>query len=132
MKNLVILLFLAVILAAGGCMKDPTSERFDLLIDHIWTSDSLLADGVEAGGVGQTLEMFNGDIIFNRDGTGTFGQFSGEWTLADNDESLVIESSSLPVPSLATHIVELKPTSLKVTLTWGMPAMNIRMTFIPK
>jgi len=133
MKNIVLLLFLAAIFAAGSCKKDTTSERFDLLIAHMWTSDSLLANGVDAGGAGQPLEIFKGDVMFYRDGTGTFGQFSGEWTLADNDESLVIISSSLPIPSLATHIVELTQSSLKVTFNYpSQPPLSIRMTFKPK
>jgi hypothetical protein len=134
MKNLVLLMLLALIFAAGACKKDKTSERFDLLTAHIWTSDSLLANGVDASGAGQPLEIFKGDVQFNRDGTGTFGQFSGEWLLADNDQSLVIESSSLPlVDYVATHIVELTQTSLKVTFDYpSQPPLSIRMTFKPK
>jgi hypothetical protein len=133
MKNIVLLLFLAVIFAAGACKKDKTSDRFDLLTAHVWTSDSLLANGVDASGPGQPLEIFKGDVQFNKDGTGTFGQFSGTWTLADNDQSLVIESSSLPnIDYLATHIAELTETSLKVTLSYPSPPIDIRMTFKPK
>lgn len=134
MKNIVLLLFLAAIFAAGACKKETTSKRFELLTAHIWTSDSLLANGVDASGAGQPLEIFKGDIMFYKDGTGTFGQFSGEWTLADNDESLVIESSFLPIVDyLSTHIVELTQTSLKVTFSYpSNPPLNIRMTFKPK
>lgn len=133
MKKIVILMFLVAVFAAGACNKEKTSERFDLLTAHVWTSDSLLANGVDASGEGQPLALFKGDAEFNEDGTGTFGLFSGEWMLVDNDESLVIESTALPVPSLATHIVELTQTSLKVTFTYpSVPPLNIRMTFKPK
>jgi len=133
MKKIVLLMFLVAVFAAGACKKEKTSDRFDLLTAHIWTSDSLLLNGVDASGPGEKLEIFKGDVQFNKDGTGTFGQFSGTWSLADNDQSLVIESPSLPdIDYLSTHIVELTQTSLKVTISYLSPPMDIRMTFKPK
>jgi len=131
MKRFVLLMFLAAVFAAGACKKEKTSERFDLLTAHVWTSDSLLVNGEDASGPGEPLEIFKGDVQFNKDGTGTFGQFSGTWTLADNDQSLGIESSALPTPYLSTHIVELTQASLKVTFSYPSPPMDIRMTFKP-
>ena len=73
-------LVFSIILIAGlfACKKnDPNSPNFINLTNHIWQSDSLLANGEEAGGPGQMLEKFNGDAIFNKDGTGVFGQYEG-------------------------------------------------------
>ncbi len=132
MKKVILILFPAVIIMAASCGKDKQSERFELLTAHVWTSDSLLAGGVDASGSGQMLEKFKGDVTFNDDGTGSFGQYSGTWMFADNETSLSIASPDLPFP-LTTHIVELKTTSLKVTFTYpGVTPVNVRMTFRPK
>jgi hypothetical protein len=132
MKNIVPWLFIAALVYATSC-KEKTSERFDLLTSHAWTSDSLLADGIDASGSGELLEKFKGDIVFRMDGSGTFGQYTGTWMFVDNQSSLVIESPDLAVP-LTTHIVELTSTSLKVTFTYTTLEgnKNIRMTFKPK
>jgi hypothetical protein len=125
-------LFIAALVYATSC-KEKTSERFDLLTSHAWTSDSLLADGIDASGSGELLEKFKGDIVFRVDGSGTFGQYTGTWMFVDNQSSLVIESPDLAV-ALTTHIVELTSTSLKVTFTYTTLEgnKNIRMTFKPK
>ena len=132
MKNIVPWLLITVLVCATSC-KEKTSERFDLLTSHAWTSDSLLADGVDASGVGELLEKFKGDIVFRVDGSGTFGQYTGTWMFVDNQTNLVIESPELAA-ALTTHIVELTNTSLKVTFVY--PTLegnkNIRMTFKPK
>ncbi len=132
MKNIVPLLFIVALVYATSC-KEKTSERFDLLTSHAWTSDSLLADGVDAGGIGGLLEKFKGNIVFRVDGSGTFGQYTGTWMFVDNQTGLVIESPDLAVP-LTTHIAELTSTSLKVTFTFTTLEGNksIRMTFKPK
>jgi hypothetical protein len=133
MKNIVIWVLLAGLLFAAACNKDQSSSRFDLLTSHLWTSDSLLADGIDASDPGEILEKFKGDVVFNKDGTGTFGQFSGTWQFVDNETNLAISSPELTF-TLTTHIVELTETSLKVTFSYqtleGMK--NIRMTFKPK
>ena len=133
MRNIVIWLLLAGLVFAAACSKDKTSDRFDLLTSHTWTSDSLLADGVDASDPGELLEKFKGDIIFNKDGTGTFGQYTGTWMFVDNETNLAISSPELTF-TLTTHIVELTKTSLKVTFLYPTleGTKNIRMTFKPK
>jgi hypothetical protein len=122
-----------LLIILSSCGKEQETDRFTLLTAHVWTSDSLLANGVDASGPGETLEKFKGDATFNKDGTGTFGQYSGTWMLVDNDASLAISSPDLPVPSIATTIAELTSTSLKVTFVYPVPvSLNIRMTFKPK
>lgn len=132
MKNIVPWLLITVLVCATSC-KEKTSERFDLLTSHAWTSDSLLADGVDASGQGELLEKFKGDIEFNVDGSGTFGQYTGTWMFVDNQTNLVIESPELAA-ALTTHIVELTNKSLKVTFVYPTleGSKNIRMTFKPK
>lgn len=133
MKNVVLLLIITALIVASSCGKEKDSDRFTLLTSHAWASDSLLADGVDASGPGEKLEKFKGDATFNKDGTGTFGQYLGTWMLVDNDANLAISSPDLPVPSIATTIVELTSTSLKVTFIYpDLVPLNIRMTFKPK
>jgi hypothetical protein len=132
MKKVLYCLLIAALISAASCGKNKTSERFNLLTSHIWTSDSLLVNGIDASGSGQTLEKFKGDAKFNEDGTGYFGQYIGTWMFVDNETNLAIDSPDLLSP-LTTHIVELTETSLKVTLTYTIPTtINIRMTFKPK
>ena len=133
MRNIVILLLLAGLMFAAACNKDKTSDRFSLLTSHVWTSDSLLADGEDASGPGEILEKFKGDVIFEEDGSGTFGQYTGTWMLVDNETNLAINSPELTF-TLTTHIVELTKTSLKVTFSYPTleGSKNIRMTFKPK
>jgi len=124
---------LAGLLFASACNKDTTSDRFDLLTSHAWTSDSLLADGIDASDPGEILEKFKGDVVFNKDGSGTFGQYTGTWQFVDNETNLAISSPELTF-TLTTHIAELTKTSLKVTFTYPTleGTKNIRMTFKPK
>lgn len=132
MKKILFLLLPGMLLLAAACGKDRQSERFELLTAHVWTSDSLLADGVDASGTGGILEKFKGDVTFRKDGTGTFGQYNGTWAFTDDETNLAIDSPDLPF-TLTTHIVELKTTSLKVTLTYpGVTLIAVRMTFKPK
>jgi len=132
MKNIVIWLLLSGLLLIAACTKEKGSARFDLLTSHTWTSDSLLANGVDASDPGEILEKFKGDIIFKKDGTGTFGQYSGTWMFADNETNLTINSPELSF-ALTTHIVVLTSVSLKVTFTYpGATPTDIRMTFKPK
>ncbi len=135
MKNLALLLFISLSVAIISCNKDSESERFKLLTDPVWKSDSLLANGVNAGGPGGVLEKFNGRVKFNKDGTGTFGVYEGTWRFAYKETQIVIETDSLPIP-LTTKIAELNAASLKITtsypnLTTGI-TINIRMTFKPE
>ena len=126
---------LGLVVAFSSCSKEKVSEQFTLLTGHAWTSDSLLANGVDASGPGQMLELFSGDARFNKDGTGTFGQYTGTWMFADNETSLAISSVDLPI-TISTHIDELTSVSLKVSFVYPgvppLPPTNIRMTFKPK
>ncbi len=132
MKKLLPLFILLVIVIASSCDKDKASDRFTLLTSHAWTSDSLLANGVDASDPGEMLALFKGDASFNKDGTGTFGQYSGTWMFTDSETNLAITSPDLPF-TLTTHIVELTQASLKVTFSYpGQPPTNIRMTFKSK
>jgi len=132
MKNIVIWLLFAGLVFIVACNKEKASDRFTLITSHTWTSDSLLADGVDASDPGETLEKFKGDIVFKKDGTGTFGQYTGTWMFTDNEANLAITSPDLPF-ALTTHIVVLTAVSLKVTFTYpGVTPQDIRMTFKPK
>ncbi|HUX94284.1 MAG TPA: hypothetical protein VMV47_01015 [Bacteroidales bacterium] len=135
MKNLVLLFILTIFFAIFSCKKDSESERFKLLTDPTWASDSLLANGVDASGPGDILEKFKGTVKFNKDGTGTFGVYEGKWRFVYDETQIVIETDSLPIP-LTTKIAELTAASLKITtsypnLTTGI-TINIRMTFKPE
>jgi hypothetical protein len=132
MKNPLLFLLMAITIIVLSCNKEKVSDRFTLLTSHTWTSDSLLADGVDASDPGEMLALFKGDARFNEDGTGTFGQYSGTWMFTDNETNVAITSPDLPF-ALTTHIVELTRTSFKVTFTFpGTTPTNIRMTFKPK
>jgi len=132
MKRTLLLFMLMMTIIASSCNKDKESERFTLLTSRTWTSDSLLANGVDASDPGEMLALFKGDADFNKDGTGTFGQYTGTWMFTDNETNVAITSPDLPF-ALTTHIVELTAVSFKVTFTFpGLIPANIRMTFKPK
>ncbi|MBE0667074.1 MAG: hypothetical protein IH593_05295 [Bacteroidales bacterium] len=132
MKNLLLFLLMTITIIVSSCNKEKASDRFTLLTSHTWTSDSLLANGVDASDPGEMLALFKGDASFNEDGTGTFGQYTGTWMFTDNETNVAITSPDLPF-ALTTHIVELTRTSFKVTFTFpGVTPTNIRMTFKPK
>ncbi len=134
MKNLILLLVISGCFYMISCKKDSQSENFKLLTDPVWTSDSLLVNGVDASGSGGLLENFKGDAKFNTDYTGTFGDYTGTWRFALNETQIVITTDSLPLP-LTTQIVELTTASLKIKTSFpviqGIP-LNIRMTFKAK
>jgi hypothetical protein len=127
----------AVLVILFSCNKDDDkSERFRFLTEAVWQSDSLLINGFDASGPGQLLEPFKGEAVFNTDGTGEFGTYTGTWRFAQNETELVITSDDLAFP-LATKIVELTATSLKITTVFTNPLepeipLNIRMTFKAK
>ncbi len=132
MKRPLLLFMLVMTLIVSSCNKDKESDRFTLLTSHTWTSDSLMANGVDASDPGGMLALFKGDADFNEDGTGNFGQYTGTWMFTDNETNLAITSPDLPF-ALTTHIAELTAVSLKVTFTYpGLIPSNIRMTFKPK
>lgn len=136
MKNLALLLIVSACLYFASCKKDSQSEAFKFLTSHVWVSDSLLVNGLDASGPGGMLELFKGDAKFNEDGTGYFGTYEGTWRFANNETQIVINSPLLPI-TLSTIIAQLTSTSLKVTTSYPNPAnplypVKIRMTFKAK
>lgn len=138
MKKLGVLIIFTGALFVLSCEKesDEVSDRFNLLTGTVWLSDSLLVNGVDGSYPGGPLENFKGEAIFNEDGTGTFGIYTGTWKFEQNETVLKITSPSLLIV-LTTQIVELTATSLKITTTYPNSAnpdepLNIRMTFKPK
>lgn len=131
------MLILSSFFLAFACKKDDSSQAFVLLTTPVWSSDSLLAFGFDAGSPGGILENFNGDAIFNKNGTGVFGIYTGTWRLSQNDTELVISSDSLEIRTLTTKIEELTEQSLKITTSIpNLMNLNnpipIRMTFKAK
>jgi hypothetical protein len=136
MKRIALLSIIGMTLVLWACNKQTESEKFRLLTAHTWTSDSLLADGVDASGSGQILEKFKGDAMFNKDYSGYFGKYTGTWKFAYNESNIVIDSDSLKV-ALTTNIALLNDISLKITTAYPNALnpsnpLSIRMTFKPK
>ncbi len=136
MKKLAYILLAALFVVVFACKKDEKSERFKLLTGPTWTSDSLLANGVDASRPGGILIKFKGDAKFKEDGTGTFGGYTGQWRFNLDETELTITTDSLPLP-IISKIKELTSASLKITTTVSLPAaptvpINIRMTFKAK
>jgi len=136
-KLLLFSVLISVTFVFFSCKKDTvSSEKLNLLTSHIWTADSLLADGVDESGPGGLLEMFHGDTKFNEDGSGYVGNISGTWKFSDNENALIITSDSLLFP-VSTNIAELTEVSLKLTTSYPKDSTlqvysAVRMTFIPK
>lgn len=135
MKNILLFIVIVICFTVFACEKKE-SERFRLLTGPVWAADSLLANGVDATGPGELLADFSGDAKFQKDGTGTFGEYTGTWRFNSDETQLVIETDSLPIPVI-TDIKELTSKSLKVTtvlpnLINPLSPYNIRMTFKAK
>jgi hypothetical protein len=135
-KNLLLLGLIAIILALTNCTKKDDYDPFKLLTTPMWTTDSLLANGVDASKPGQLLAKFKGDAQFKKDGTGTFGIYKGSWKFEENETQIIITTDSLGIP-LTSKIVELTTSSFKITtgfldLVGGTGIINIRMTFKAK
>jgi hypothetical protein len=133
--NIIYLVLVSVIFIFACTKKDETSERFKILTGQVWTTDSLLVDGEDAGGPGGLLEKMAGDAEFRRDGTGYFGKYIGTWYFENNETEITIRSDSLVFP-LTSKIVELNKQSFKITTSFptAIPGINmaIRITFKPK
>jgi hypothetical protein len=132
-KNMVLLLLILAAFALTDCKKDEV-DRFELLTGPVWITDSLLANGVDAGNPGQLLYKFKGNARFNKDFTGTFGKYTGTWKFLENETQILIKSDSLALP-LTSNIVELTEESFKITtavpdLTGQTAMIKIRMTFV--
>lgn len=129
MKNLLLLLIMVALLTLTNCSKDDENDRFELLTGVTWSTDSLLMNGQDASGPGEIMEKFKGTAKFNKDGTGTFGMYTGTWRFPDKTRTqLVLVTDSLPLP-LTTSIVELTDISLKVTFMLPVSSDRYRMTF---
>ncbi len=138
MKRIIFLLAILGLIIAYACKddNDSGSERLRLLTGPVWNSDSLLANGVEAGGAGGLLENFAGETKFNTDGSGQIGQYEGTWKFAYDETEITIASDSLTFP-ITAQIVELTSSSFKITTAVPNPVrplepILIRMTFKPK
>ena len=136
LKNLLVLAVVALGLALSNCSKEDENDPFTLLTTPVWLTDSLLANGVDAGQPGQLLYKFKGEAKFKDDGTGTFGIYKGTWRFMENETQIIIQTDSLPLP-LTSKIVELTASSFKITtgvpdLVGGTGIINIRMTFKAK
>jgi hypothetical protein len=140
MKNLVTLLIISGCFVVFSC-GEKESERFGLLTDPTWVTDSLLANGVNAAGAGGLLTKFVGDAKFEKDGTGTFGTYKGEWDFNVDETKLLISSDSLPLGlTINSDIIELTSVSLKLKTLFPDPKdplnpaalIKIRMTFKAK
>jgi hypothetical protein len=137
MKKLSLFLIILFSLFVFACSKPEKSEKFKLLTTPVWTSDSLLANKLDASGPGGLLEKFKGDAEFKEDGTGTFGSYIGSWVFNPAETEITIFSDSLPNRLPVTcDIVELKTTSLKITTIVPdkntLEPIDIRMTFKAK
>jgi hypothetical protein len=135
-KNLLFFLLIVIIAMAASCSKTKDEDRFEILTGQAWQTDSLLVDGQDASQPGQILYKFKGEARFNRDATGTFGQYTGTWRFTNNRTALEIKTDSLPIPLLA-NIAELTRQSLKITTAYPSSEnpnvdMKIRMTFKAK
>jgi len=127
---------IAVCILLSNCKKDSEDDLFNILTTHIWKTDSLLANGVDAGNPGQLLYKFKGEAKFNADATGVFGKYNGTWWFTENRTQIIIKSDSLQLP-LACKIIELNPSSFKITTAVPdvlnpIQEIKIRMTFKPK
>jgi hypothetical protein len=136
MKNLMLFFLTALVVSLAACTKDDETdnERFTLLTQTVWVSDSLLVNGEDASAPGGMLENFKGEAKFNKDGTGTFGGYTGTWRFLENSTQVKIESPSLLMP-ITAHIVELTQSSFKVKtdpIGTLVGPVTIRMTFKAK
>ncbi len=133
--NIIYLVLVSVILIFACKKEDEKSERFKILTGQVWTTDSLLVNGEDAGGPGGLLEKMAGDAEFRPEGTGYFGQYIGTWYFTNNETEITIRSDSLAFP-LTSQIVELTRQSFKITTSFptAIQGVNlaIRITFKPK
>jgi len=135
MKN--VSLFAGIVVCLWlSCCTDKGPDLFEIITTPMWTTDSLMANGIDAGGPGQLLEKFKGEAKFKTDGFGTFGKYTGNWWFTENRTQIIIKTDSLELP-LTCKIVELLETSLKITTAVPdklnpLTEVKIRMTFKPK
>ncbi len=134
-KSTLIIVLISIGIAFFSCnKKDDKSDMFNFLTDNVWLSDSLLVNGEDAGGSGQLLEKFVGEAKFNKDGSGTFGLYSGSWYFTSKETVITITTDELPIP-LTCNIIELTAASFKITTAIVDPLLgqlSIRITFKAK
>ena len=135
MKNLLISAVILICVWLSSC-NDKEPDLFEIITTPVWLTDSLIANGVDAGGPGQLLEKFKGEALFKKDGTGNFGKYTGTWWFTENRTQIIIKTDSLALP-LTNKIIELNESALKITT--AVPDKNnptaevkIRMTFKSK
>lgn len=131
--SMVLLGVFTVLFLFVRCDKEnDDADRFELLTTPVWVADSLLSDGLDASGPGQPLEKFKGEARFNKDYSGTFGEYSGTWRFQTKQTEIVITTDAHPIP-ITTRIEELTERSLKITTRFIDPeagtSQDIRMTF---
>ena len=127
----------SILIIAGfvilSCGEEKESINFTSLTSNIWLSDSLLANGEDASGPGEYLEKFNGIINFKKDGTGIFGEYSGNWVFAYEETKIVISSDSLLIPLTANidllNNADLKMSAIFPNLKDPANPVALRMTF---
>jgi hypothetical protein len=136
MKNLLLPAVILICLALANCSKDSGPDLFKIITTPVWKTDSLMANGIDAGGPGQLLEKFKGEAKFNKDASGYFGKYTGTWWFTENRTQIIIKTDSLALP-LTCKILELMESSFKITT--AVPdklnptaEVKIRMTFKPK
>ena len=129
--GLILLIISSLVLAA--CDRDDdddVSERFLLLTSTVWVSDQLLVDGVDASE--GLLANFRGEAIFEVDGTGSFGQYTGTWEFMENETKLRITPQGFLV--IIADIVRLTADALEIMTGFPNPqdqseTLEVRMIF---
>ncbi len=137
MKKTGLLLLLLSLLVYVSCDKDDdddVSERFRLLTSPVWVSEELLVNGIDASE--GLLANFKGEADFREDGTGSFGELSGNWEFRQDETQIRITTPAYPFP-INANIVELTASSLIITTLFPNPenlqeTLDIRMSFRAK
>lgn len=136
MKRIALFVTITVCLLFSSCSKDKESDRFKFLTTPTWITEQLLVNGVSADGPGELLEGFKGDAKFNKDGTGSFGSYTGTWSFSSDESQLIITTPDLPIPVI-TNIIQITASRLEVTTVFPNQAdppnpYNITMVFRAK
>jgi hypothetical protein len=133
MNRTLLVLLLAISLVMSGCDRDDeedVSERFLLLTGTVWVSDQLLINGEDASQ--GLLANFQGEAIFEPDGTGSFGQYTGTWEFLNNETNLrILPQGFLPI---IAEIVTLTQETLEIVTGFPNPenpsqTWEVRMKF---
>lgn len=123
------LVCVAVCLLITACNKEEKSERFILLTTPVWSAQSFEASGTDTTGIGILIKQLDGDAKFNEDGTGYFGNFTGQWKFMSDETQIQIDTPSLLAPVI-TDIILLTDQSLKLLATVTILApIDLIMTF---